>query len=363
MKLCILHSIVVVLLIQTPSLFAKTPDEIFAYAIRGVTYIENGIPGQGTATGSGVLVDRRRRFVVTNQHVTAGEDTMDVFFPARDHQGDLISTRSYYSSNFDQLKQLGFATVGRVIAVDSKKDLAILVLDGLTETAREIDFADSDPRGEETLHILGNPSGRNLWQWASGTFRRIDRFQGSYKDESEPRDYKRLALFSNVYAGNSGGAILNKDAELVAITSSGGGEGGTRANGVHYSEVKKLLSTIRSKKSFTILNASGGSVNYDLEGDGMKENYTLLNGHYSSFTYNDEPPEISFGYRLENGDVVTKKYDLKGTKVVVGKGAVPMVTTQYRFTWQGAALTLTRDNGVRSYFNRRGGAVVPLPEE
>ena len=66
------------------------PPDVYRETINSVVWIVNYLPGRGVITGSGVLVDRERKLVVTCYHVADDEDTMDVYFAAYDGEGDVI---------------------------------------------------------------------------------------------------------------------------------------------------------------------------------------------------------------------------------------------------------------------------------
>ena len=97
------------------------------------------IVNPGIGEGSGVLIDKQFRLAITNAHVSGTQNTIDVYFPAPDETSELIRNRNFYLTSKGVLKRLGYYTKGRVVARDEKTDLAIIKLDGLPETAREID--------------------------------------------------------------------------------------------------------------------------------------------------------------------------------------------------------------------------------
>ena len=144
-------------------------QQIYDQAIHSVVWILTD-----EASGSGVLIDKKRRLVVTNEHVIRNATHIDVFFPWRDANGKLNRDEDFYLENWEWLDTRGYHTHGRVVAKKASTDLAIIQLDRLTPTAREIkrDFSwnveDSMRRGDK-VHILGNP-GYRLWNWTQGTF-------------------------------------------------------------------------------------------------------------------------------------------------------------------------------------------------
>lgn len=163
------------------------------------------IVNSNISEGSGVLIDKQFKLTVTNAHVTDEQNTINVYFPAPDEKGELIKDRNFYLTSSGVLKRLGYYTKGRVVAKDIDTDLAIIKLDGLPETARAIDWNFTTPTTNtgDLVYILGNPVGQNLWRWTLGEFLND---QGDF-----------LHLQSDVFGGNSGGPVLNKQGTLLGI--------------------------------------------------------------------------------------------------------------------------------------------------
>ena len=180
-----------------------TANQVYNNAIRAVMWIVN--PGVGE--GSGVLIDKKSKLAVTNAHVTGKQNTIDVYFPAPDEKGELIKDRNFYLTNGAVLKRLGYYTKGHVIAKNEKTDLAIIRLDGLPETAREIDWNFTPPatKAGELVYILGNPAKQELWRWTLGEFL------------NDHGDF--LHIQSDVFGGNSGGPVLSKQGILIGIVA------------------------------------------------------------------------------------------------------------------------------------------------
>ena len=90
--------------------------------------------------GSGVLFDKHFKFAATNAHITDTQNTVDVYFSAHDENGELIKNRNFYLTNSSVLQRLNYYTKGHVVAKNPETDMVIIRLDGLPETAREIDW-------------------------------------------------------------------------------------------------------------------------------------------------------------------------------------------------------------------------------
>ena len=215
-------------------------DHTYDKAIRSVMWIITD-----DAYASGVLIDKGDKFAVTNEHVTKNHASVRVVFPVRDAHGNLISERDFYvdESNRKVLERLGYAIKGRVIAEDSKRDLAIIHLSGVPETAHEIDHDFSNHPYREMEHrdpvdILGNPGGRKLWQWTAGRFREVI---GNL-----------LHINANIYGGNSGGPLLNDQGLLIGIIKSSDRLMNTYAVPSEY--IQGLLKTLERIQIFSIEN-------------------------------------------------------------------------------------------------------------
>ncbi|RKU05496.1 hypothetical protein C6501_19780 [Candidatus Poribacteria bacterium] len=188
---------------DSPTPPKPTANQVYTNAIRAVMWIVN--PGIGE--GSGVLLDKKHKLAVTNAHVTGPQNTIDVYFPAPDEKGELIKDRNFYLTNGGVLKRLGYYTKAHVIARNEKTDLAIIRLDGFPETAREIDWNFTPPTTKvgELVYILGNPAKQELWRWTLGEFL------------NDHEDF--LHIQSDVFGGNSGGPVLNKQGILIGIVA------------------------------------------------------------------------------------------------------------------------------------------------
>jgi hypothetical protein len=278
-------------------------------------------------------VDRDRRLVVTNYHVTDGEETMDVYFTVRDQQGRLIGDRDYYRKNRDALKRTGHYSGGRVVASAPNKDLAIVAVGPLPASAVVLVTASSDPSQDDQLHVLGNPAGRELWRWGSGVKATVGQFRGKYSNYPVEMDYKRLAFSSNAFGGNSGGPVLNDDGEVVGVQSSGGGPGGIFAGAVHWAEVDTLVNSISRHRVFSVENTSNVTLSYQIRwGDGEWKDWKVEAKksmvHWLSGDQNARP-QIRFDRSADPG-IQEQVYDLDYFVSHLGRNVKPSLVRDAR---------------------------------
>ena len=208
-----------------------TADKVYNNAIRSVMWIVN----PGISEGSGVLFDKQYKLAATNAHVLGEQNTIDVYFPAPDEKGELIKDRNFYLTSSSVLKRLGYYTKGHVVARNEKTDLAIIRLDGLPETAREIDWNTTAPAttAGDLVYILGNPGRQDLWRWTLGEF---------LKDHGD-----FLHIQSDVFGGNSGGPVLNKQGVLIGIVARS--DSHMNALAIPVRDINRLLSESRLEHS------------------------------------------------------------------------------------------------------------------
>lgn len=154
-----------------------------------------------------MLIDTELRLAITNHHVVKDNDEVAIFFPVRDRYGVLIDERNFYvnKNNLGVLKGIGYAVEGRVIAKDPKTDLAVIQLDELPDTAREIDHNFNYPahlylERKDQVQIFGNPGGLKLWKYASGTFQSVDSGM--------------IQFTAGIYKGNSEGPVLDDQGQV-----------------------------------------------------------------------------------------------------------------------------------------------------
>lgn len=288
-------------------------EEIYDKTIRALVWVwAASETGSEIYQGSGVLIDKKLRLAVTNYHVTKDNDQVVLFFPVRNRHGTWINERDFYlnESNLKVLEQLGYATIGRIIAKDPKADLVIIQLDGLPDTAHEIEHDFSYPmhhhmNKNDRIQILGNPGDLKLWKWTGGWFQTVDR-QGM------------IQIDASVYRGYSGGPVLNSGGVLIGIA--------TKSNELHKAwavptkYIKDLLDTLEPRKIFTITNNIAFVVHYQIkwEADDTWTEHTVKPGqgknHWISGSLRDidqVSPKIRFDHIANDGKVTFRVYDLQ----------------------------------------------------
>jgi hypothetical protein len=211
--------------------------KVYRQAVPSVAWVHS-TRDRGLATGSGSLIDRDRRLVLTNYHVVEDNPRARVFFPVvRD--GQPVSERKYYLDRADRL-----ATRGRVVAVDKQADLALIQIDRVPANAKGIPLAAASPGPGESVHAIGN-TGKSgaLWGYVKGTVRQVYRkkWKADLGDRVLTFEARVIETDSPTNPGDSGGPLLNDQGDLVGVTQGGALNAQLLSTFVDVSEVKQLL--------------------------------------------------------------------------------------------------------------------------
>jgi V8-like Glu-specific endopeptidase len=165
-----------------------------------------------TGQGTGFLVDRSQKLLVTNQHVVKNHDTVNVTFPIFEG-GRAVSVRKYYAKYDRPIR-------GYVLARDPERDLAVVQLEVVPHAAATLLLSAASPRPGERVYLLGNPGAtKKLWMENIGTIGRVG--QESRKVEGSSRELHALIVGikadAPVLPGCSGGPVVNGSGRLVGV--------------------------------------------------------------------------------------------------------------------------------------------------
>lgn len=198
-----------------------TPAVVFIRSFQntGGNFLRRNKPEISSSTGSGVIISTDG-YIITNNHVVEGGQRFEV----------ILSDKREYEAE--------------IIGTDPSTDLALLKIEDLNLPSVELGNSDSLLVGEWVLAV-GNPFNLESTVTAgivSAKGRNIDILDGQDRIESF------IQTDAVVNPGNSGGALVNSNGELVGIntaiiTRSGGYEGYSFAVPVNL--VRKIVKDIR----------------------------------------------------------------------------------------------------------------------
>jgi S1-C subfamily serine protease len=168
--------------------------------------------------GTGWLVDAGQGYLVTARHVVADgtnvEKQVQVLFAQFDGDGQVITDRSYYDKNKERL-----SIRATVVYESLRRDMAVLKLERVPAGVPALPLAARAPRPGQAVHLVGNSSVRHggLFGYCRGAVRNVFRFD----PPGNPILAEVVAHHVPTNQGDSGGAVVNNQGEVVAFISQG----------------------------------------------------------------------------------------------------------------------------------------------
>jgi hypothetical protein len=218
---------------------ADTGSSVYQKVVRSTAWVHSDRGGGKHATGSGSLIDKGRRLVLTNYHVVGDVKKATVYFPAFDGKKP-IPERQYYR---ERAGKLGIP--GQVVEVDKQADLALIRLDRVPDGVPELPLAAESPDPGQSVHSVGNPGKSGaLWVYTPGKVRQVYTKKWKAKlDEKTTISFeaKVIETDSPTNPGDSGGPLVNDRGELVGVTQGGALDAQAISIFVDRSEVKRFL--------------------------------------------------------------------------------------------------------------------------
>jgi S1-C subfamily serine protease len=213
--------------------------------------------GAATASGTGSLIDKTHRLVVTNYHVAGDADKLVVVFPEF-AKGKPISERTRY---MDRLRS-GGGINAKLLHVDQTRDLAVIQLEQVPKDVLALPLSKGGASVGQTVHSIGNP-GRSdfLWEYTSGTVRQLGQKKWRARDGNKVLSFeaKVIETQSPTNPGDSGGPLVNSQAELVGVTQGMAADAQLLSLFIDVSEVKSFLNSKRllPRSSDKVVRADG----------------------------------------------------------------------------------------------------------
>jgi S1-C subfamily serine protease len=204
---------------QPPRVGGDRAERIRARLLRSTVLIVGRLD-RGLALGTGTLIDKQNRLVLTNYHVASRAQSLTVHFPIY-RQGTLVTElRDYVQQQAGRARGLGAKFAFGL----PSKDLALVRLDQVPDEALALPLAERRPRVGDLVYSVGNPGNGQviyLWTLARGKVRELGRHK--VRVTGERRDGLTLeadlvVTDSPTWRGDSGGPLVNDRGELIAVT-------------------------------------------------------------------------------------------------------------------------------------------------
>lgn len=217
-----------------------TGEEVHKKLVRSSVLIK-WTRGELQASGSGFVVDRERRWIVTNNHVVRNESVVHVVFPKYDSDGNVLMDANAYTD--------GDMVSAEVVDRDASCDLALIRVERLSATTTAVSLAAKPAAAGAIVYSVGN-SGLNeqkiLWRLTKGNVRA----RAHQKVPLESGNFNAMTLETDapVNRGDSGGAVVSERGEVVAVVSYGDLKQRAISGNVDVEEVRKFLAPHLAKR-------------------------------------------------------------------------------------------------------------------
>jgi len=166
----------------------------------------------GRAIGTGTLIDRTQRLVLTCEHVVHDGREARVLFPVF-VDGKLVSESAYYTD----LVRNGKSLRAKIHARDSKRDLAVLQLESVPPDQPPLTLSRVSGKPAQNVHSVGNPNVGALWVYTHGTVRQVAFRQVVEVGTNTIHAARMVLTDSPTNPGDSGGPLVNDQLELLGV--------------------------------------------------------------------------------------------------------------------------------------------------
>lgn len=173
-----------------------------------------------TTQGTGFVVDREARLLITSHHVTGAKGDVEVVFPVID-SGQALVQRDFYLTRAPRVS-------GSVVWSDPKVDLAAICLQSVPFAVPELKLAAVAPQRGDRTHMVGNPGNRpQAWVYDTGSVQKVGREKLVYDTGGQQTDARYVEIKADglMAPGASGGPVVNNAGELIGVLSAGRNRG------------------------------------------------------------------------------------------------------------------------------------------
>jgi HEAT repeat protein len=232
-------------------------NDVYPYLLKSAVFIlvvvEVQTPmgrGYSMAMGSGSLVDRKNRLILTNDHVAGDAKEVVVFFPTYEN-GKLVAERDRFIQQFRGKKDVIKA---KILATDPKIDLCLLQADRVPEGIEALPFSKAQATPGQRVHSIGTPGdSEGMFLYTFGTVRQVyhKRWRSGSRGESvTEHEADVVETQSPTNQGDSGGPLVNDRGEMVGVTHGGHAEANSLSLFIDVSEARRFVErTVESKLS------------------------------------------------------------------------------------------------------------------
>ncbi len=205
-----------------PSL--RTPSQpsagavVYRHTLPAVAWVH--APDQGK--GTGWVIDRSRRWLVTNYHVVGDAKTVEVFFPVKDGNA-IVAERGTYLEKRPQLEKEGYVVRGKVLRSSADVDLALVELASLPPGVGELRLAEMSAQPGDRFYLVGNRYDCDpLWVHTAGSVRQLVVWKEGYFNGGKQlaKGVRVVLTQAPINEGDSGAPAVNERGEVIGVAAA-----------------------------------------------------------------------------------------------------------------------------------------------
>jgi tetratricopeptide (TPR) repeat protein len=188
-----------------------TPKELHQHLARGAGWIRIFDGNGGVRHGTGWILDREQKLMVTNNHVVEGHDEVTVTFPIWKY-GKLVTAEAGYR-DAPRIKAV-------VIDRDVNRDLALIRVESVPDGQHALKLAAAEPDEGDEIRLIGgftNGGDGLVWGAVTGVVRACGPQDINPDKKRRPVPVREVLSDARSNGGNSGAPVVNAAGELIGV--------------------------------------------------------------------------------------------------------------------------------------------------
>lgn len=267
-------------------------------SVQEVTYMFRGtVEMESESTGSGIIIGQNdtELLIATNYHVIENASVLTVCFSVDVENGEDAIAEAVEKGS------------------DEEYDLAVIAVKLETISDEVMEQLDSAVLGSSEELVIGEAAiaiGNALGYGQSVTLGIVSALNRSVEIDGEIRNY--IQTDAAINAGNSGGALLNADGEVIGINSAKVSASGVEGMGyaIPIDEAKPVLYTLMEQETREKADEDEqgylGIYTQDVSTE-ARSLYDIPSGAYVTYVAPDSPAENA---GIQSGDIISKLDDI-----------------------------------------------------